>query len=474
LARAAELSKTTLKVNKIKFNSYQKAAVKLVSEFKSRGFETYWVGGAVRDLLLKRQNFDIDMATAAIPSKTKKILSQLGMHFFTVGEKFGTIVTEIRGRKIEITSFRSEQNYKDSRHPSMVRFGIKPAEDVRRRDFTINALLFDPTENELIDHVGGLKDLKARRLKFVGNAATRIKEDPLRSLRAVRFATILNFKIAQNDFNQIKKQATLINKISGERIKQEIDKLLDSDNFIVGLKLLDSSGLLGQIFPELEQLKTVKQSKNYHAEGNVFKHSFLVLENLRGADLDLRWAALLHDIGKFGSAKKTLKEGRRHISFHGHAQIGAEMFLKIARRLHFSKQQAQKIFYLINRHMDLRPIENIQEKTLIRWAKEPWFIDLLKLRIADSLGAKQTDLFGRVVKKEMRDWFAVFPKIKRWQKVKSKKIVDGADVMKILKLEPSKKVGEILEEVEILQKQGKIKNRQQGITFIKSLDSQSG
>lgn len=457
-------------ISKFKFDSYQKAAVRLCKELQSRGFSAYWVGGAVRDMALGRAHFDIDIATSAKPEDVKKACAKAGFRTYALGERFGAIGAAAAGRIFEITSMRAESGYEDFRHPSQVRFGVDLKTDAARRDFTVNAIYFDPVSMQLLDPCGGLKDLKLQRLRFVGTASKRIKEDPLRLLRAVRFAAELNFKISAKDFTQIKRCAPLILKISGERVRQELDKIMAGKNFLRALRLLDQSGLLAQILPEVEILKAVKQSKNYHAEGNVFKHTFLVLEQLQDADRILRYAGLFHDIGKYATGVKTVKAGRPHISFHGHAQKSAELFGKIAKRLRFSREEASKIAYLLAHHMDLRPIETIRESTLIEWSKNPWFIDLIRLRIADSLGAWQTNLSGRVVKKEMQDWEKIIPKVKRWQKIQPPKILSGVDVMRVLKLRPGRRVGEILQQLEILQKQGKIKNRKQGITFLKSLD----
>jgi len=461
---------------KIQFKSdqFQKAAAALCAEFQNRGFEIYWVGGAVRDLILKRPNFDLDLATSASPAEIKRVARELGLRSFEIGEKFGTVGILLQGRRLELTSFRAEKGYVDSRHPSKVRFGVSAEFDAGRRDFTVNALFYDPVSGELKDFHGGLQDLAKKQLRFVGNAAKRIKEDPLRCLRAVRFATTLKFKIAPADLRAIKKSAALVKKISGERIKQELDKLLAVENFMHGIRLLDTSGLLAAIFPEVARLKKVRQSKNYHAEGNVFVHTMLVLENLQSEDLLMRYAGLLHDIGKYQMGRKTVKEGRPHISFSGHAQKSGEMILKIARRLHFSRTETQKLYYLALHHMDLRPIEMLRQATLIRWSKNPWFADLVRLRIADSLGAIQTSASGKVVKKEMGDWQRLLAKVKRWQKPQPEKIIDGRDVMRVLKLKPGKRVGEILDEIYILQRQGKIKTREQGITFLKSLDKRKG
>lgn len=446
-------------------------ASELCLHFQKLGFETYWVGGAVRDMVMGHEISDVDFTTQAKPEEIKRILAKAGLRFFDVGEKFGTIGTILPEGKVEITTFRSESEYKDSRHPKKVKFELDVLKDLQRRDFTVNALLFDPANGEVIDHVGGLADIKRKELKFVGEANKRIKEDPLRLLRAVRFAAKLNFKIA--NLSVVKKNATLIKKTSAERIKEELDKIFGDPNYLAGILLLDATGLLKVLFPEVDNLKKVKQTKLFHAEGSAFQHTTLALEFAKDYDLDLRYAVFLHDIGKVSTGKKVMRNGRLHMSFLGHAQKGAAMFLKISKRLRFSAKQTSKIHYLIFHHMDLLHLERIYKKTLIKWARKPYFTDLIRLRIADSLGAVMTDEKGKAIKKDMTDWWKLIKfaeKVSTFEKIS---LATGDDVMKILKLKPGPKVGKILSGLKEKQIAGKIKNREQALLYVKSLDNKT-
>ena len=480
-----------LKLKKIKLDKFQKQAAQLCKKLQLKARKTFWVGGAVRQMLLakgdlsKNLDLDIDMATEATPRAVKRMLNSLGIRFFDVGEKFGTIgaILPVAGggkdkvaarqlRKIEITTFRVEQDYLDFRHPDKVKFISIPELDAKRRDFTINAMMFDPAKGEVSDFFTGLEDLKAKKIRFVGEAGRRIKEDPLRMLRAVRFATILNFKINPKDFLAIKKHAKLIGKIAGQRIKQELDKIVGDINFVSGIKLLDEAGLLKEIFPELHALKKVQQSKDFHAEGNAFKHSLRTAENLKGAELELRYAALLHDIGKAKTSHKGFRNGRAHVSFHGHAKAGAEMFKRIAKIIVFTKDQSRTIYDLILHHMDFLYPDKISKATLDRWNSKLDFTELIKLRVADNIGSLMTDKRGKVIKENQKPWLLL---MRRLKKAKSKpslaKIISGHDVMRVLKIKPGKEVGKILGKVLAAQKRGKIKNKKQGITFLKSLDN---
>jgi tRNA nucleotidyltransferase/poly(A) polymerase len=485
----------------LNFSKFQKQAQKITRQIQLRSPKTFWVGGAVRDLLLGRESYDIDIATEATPKSVKRILLKMGLRFFDVGEKFGTIgailpekrITAAAAktvkltRKIEITTFRGEKGYADFRHPNKLKFISIPELDAKRRDLSINAIFFDPTTKRLIDYNGGLEDLKNKKIRFIGSAEKRITEDPLRVLRAIRFAAILDFNILPKDFAQIKKYAHLLKKVSGTRVKEELDKIMSSQNSVAGIKLLDKSGLLREIFPEIVRLKKARQSKDVHAEGDVFKHTLLALENLNNlffkstnqlseaaasSHLALRYAVLFHDLGKFGTAKKIIKNGRMRISFYGHEKLGANVFKNIAKRIPFSKEDFKKINYLISHHISLYDIEakKFSQKAFLNWAQKPYFPDLIKLLIADRLAATKKDLRGRKIKKDLSAWFRLLKKAEAWKSYKAPKIVSGNDVMKILKIKPGKKVGEILEKIFALQKSGKIKSRQQAITFLRSLD----
>ena len=252
-------------MKKFIFDPYQKQALKICVALNNAGYKAYWVGGAVRDMLLQRPNFDIDIATDANPQKVKRVLKALNFTFFSIGEKFGTIgaiaknknrpAKNLLPKAIEITTFRSEQNYADFRHPKKVRFVSSAETDAQRRDFTINALYFDPQTFEILDYVNGLIDLKAQKINFVGRPEKRIIEDPLRTIRAVRFAAELEFKIDPKSAAAIRKYRRLINKVSWQRVRIELDKIMLSKNRAVGIALLYKLGLFDALYSELDRDK---------------------------------------------------------------------------------------------------------------------------------------------------------------------------------------------------------------------------
>lgn len=459
-------------LNKVKYTSAQRLANKICRGLQASGFEAYWIGGAVRDLILKKESStDIDIATSAKPPQIKPILKKLSLRFFDVGEKFGTIGTQTKYGNIEITTFRKETGYSDSRHPNKVTFLNSAFEDSARRDFTVGALYYNPKTREVLDFHDGLKDLKNKTLRFILSSEQRIKEDPLRMLRAVRFASTLGFVIAKKDAAAIKKNASLIQKISGERIKQELDKIILSKNNIFGMQLLSNLNILKHVLPELDRLKKVLQSKDFHAEGNAFIHSLLTLGNIKEGDTVLRYAALFHDIGKFGMGKKVIKHGRRHISFIGHGPRGAEIFQEIAKRLRFASVDKSRIEYLIKHHMDLMHLERMNPKNIQKLAKNKEFRDLVRLRIADNLASYLTNIRGKVMREDMSPWLKLFKVADHVEKQQQIKLISGHDVMRVLKIKSSPKVGAILERIKNMQIRGKIKTRKQALAALQKLDN---
>jgi tRNA nucleotidyltransferase/poly(A) polymerase len=453
---------------------YEREARRILTEIRKRGYEANFVGGSVRDMLLGRDLKDIDLNTSAKTEKIKGILKQLGLPFFDLGEKFGTIGTLVKGGKVELTTYRSENSYSDFRHPDRVNFIDSLEEDLRRRDFTINALIYDPESRTVTDYVGGLTDLKAKRIVFIGEASVRIKEDPLRMLRAIRFATVLRFKIDVEALAAIKKHAKLIKKISGERIKEELDKVFSDQNYLHGFDLLDKSNLLKYILPEVDNLKKVVQSNDVHAEGNAFVHSRKVLSFMKNETLKLKFAGLFHDIGKYGTASRRMVDGRKRISFFGHAQKGEKMFQDIAKRYHFTRKERESISFLIKHHMDILHPEALSQKTIIKWAKKPYFEELIKLRIADTRASFMTDKEGKMIRKNFSSLYNLLEFGKEVQRVNSKKILSGDEVMMITGLKQGIEVGTLLFKLEEMQLNGKIKNKLDAKKFLKSLDKRKG
>lgn len=416
---------------------------KILEKIAKSGFEVAIVGGAVRDLLNGKNPSDWDFATNAKPEEIQKLFKN---SFYN--NKFGTVGIPIDDETIiQITTYRSEEKYSDKRHPDVIKWGKSLAEDLKRRDFTINAmgLIYQRSKIkdqnlELVDPFDGQADLKNKLLRSVGDPNERFSEDALRLLRAIRFATILDFKIEPKTLAEIKKNADLLSKISGERIREELFKIIGSNKPADGIMLARDAGLLKIFLPELENCFAVEQkSPKRHHIFDVGTHNVMSLANCPSSDTITRFATLLHDIGKAKVAKVT-QEGVR--TFYNHEVVGGRMVLLIAKRLQLSREQRDKLFKLVRFHQ-FTVNENQTDKALRRFIRNigvDYIEDMMDLRVGDRLGGGlqqpegwRLKLFRQRLKEVMKKPFTV----------KDLKI-DGNDVMKTLNIKPGPEVGKIL------------------------------
>ncbi|HVV46887.1 MAG TPA: CCA tRNA nucleotidyltransferase, partial [Bryobacteraceae bacterium] len=299
-------------------------ATAIVQKLRDNGYLAYLTGGCVRDLLLGREPSDFDVTTSAQPDALLGLFPEASQ----VGAHFGVVIVHRDGAEVEVATFRSDLQYRDGRHPDGVSFETNPEKDVLRRDFTINALLLDPLTGEVLDFAGGQADLKARRIRAIGDPERRFGEDHLRLLRAVRFAARLGFEIEPATFAAIRRLAPLIRNISPERVRDEIAKILTEGAARRGFELLDASGLLGEVLPEVAALKGVAQPPQFHPEGDVWTHTLMMLQGLREPSITLALGVLLHDIGK----PATFRVAER-IRFDGHVEKGIEIARALLTRL---------------------------------------------------------------------------------------------------------------------------------------------
>ncbi|MBI4050448.1 MAG: CCA tRNA nucleotidyltransferase [Candidatus Doudnabacteria bacterium] len=449
----------------------------IVRILRKAGFEAFIAGGAVRDAVLTRPIKEIDIATAATPDIVKKLFRKT----IPTGEKHGTVTVyphfispyfrkrkqgeKERGSGYEVTTFRKEGPYRKHRWPTRVKFLKSAEEDAKRRDFTVNALFYDPETREVLDYINGIADISHRRIRFIGNPEDRIREDALRLLRAVRFATILQFDLARETQKAIKKNARLIAKISAERVKQELDKILISPRASVGFGLLDIVGLLALVLPEIKNLQGVSQPKNQHSEGDVYTHSLLALEGLdEHYDLATRYAVLFHDIGK--AKTREIRDGK--ITFYNHQNIGADMAGKICKRLRFSKADTEKIAWLVKNHMVPNDFAQMRLGTRRKWGLSPHFQDLLLLYKADAQASLPSSGKPDTNPVAYREGLKILKEIKEHPELK-KPLISGNDVMKVLKIKEGPLVGKILRQVEEKKLAGKIKTKAQALDFLKNL-----
>ncbi|MEP6956488.1 MAG: CCA tRNA nucleotidyltransferase [Chthoniobacterales bacterium] len=351
-------------------------ARQIVARLAAHGHRAYFAGGSVRDLVRGVPPKDIDIATDARPEQVQKIFPRT----YAVGAHFGVIVVLQDALQFEVATFRSDGAYIDGRRPEEVHFST-PEQDAARRDFTINGMFFDPVANEVIDFVGGRADLAARVIRAIGDAEQRFAEDRLRLLRAVRFATTLGFEIEAKTWGALVANAPSIGQISAERIREELVRIFLSPQRVRGWDLLDASGLMRVILPELEALKGCEQPPQFHPEGDVFQHTRLMLELLPPqVSLPLVCSVLFHDIGKPPTA--TVDETGR-IRFNGHDRVGAEMTEALMLRLRFSRAEIDATVEAVRQHMVFKDVPNMRVAKLKRFMARSNFEDELELHRVD-------------------------------------------------------------------------------------------
>ena len=346
-------------------------------------YQALLVGGCVRDLLLGRQATDYDVATDATPEQVMKLFpGSIG-----VGAEFGVVLVPQDGTKVEVATFRSDVGYSDGRHPDGVVYSTSPKEDVQRRDFTINGLLMRHDTGEVLDFVGGEADLRAGVIRAIGEPDRRFREDKLRLMRAVRFAARLAFRIEPETFLAIRRHAFEVTRVSAERLRDELTKLLTEGAARRGFELLDQTGLLGAVLPEIRAMKGVEQPPQFHPEGDVWVHTLMMLERLpAGCSPTLAWGVLLHDVGKPASFKPASETGDR-IRFDGHVEVGVRMGQEICRRFRFSKEETAQITSLIANHMRFKDVDQMRPSTLKRFLRLSQFAEHLELHRLDCLSS---------------------------------------------------------------------------------------
>lgn len=421
----------------------------ILNKFTQAGFQIYIVGGAVRDLLMRNEVSDWDFTTDAHPEEILKLFPQ-GFY----DNKFGTVGLETKLGIFEITTMRKEGIYKDYRHPTQVGWTNKIEEDLARRDFAINALALT-ADNQIVDPFEGQTDIKNKIIKTVGDPSQRFKEDALRLMRAIRIAAQLKFEIDAKTMGAIKENAHLIKEIANERIRDELFKILSSDDPYEGIVKLKETGLLQIILPELQScFGIVQEGPKHDRVYDIGEHSLLTLKFTPSADSLIRFAALLHDIGKVETVK-TAPDG--NVTFYNHDVAGGQLSFKIAKRFNLSKKQTDKLYRLIRWHLftvDERQTDSAIRRFIKNVGVEN-IDDMMALRIGDRLGGGtqkavswRMEEFTERIKEVLKKPFSI-----------SDLKVNGNDVMKELNIKPGPRVGEILQKLfeEILEDPSKNK-----------------
>ena len=437
-------------------------AIDIVRTLRERGYQAYFNGGCVRDLLLEREPADYDVATDATPQQVMNIFPRT----LAVGAQFGVVLVPCSSAEsevasegasrstVEVATFRCDVGYSDGRHPDEVRFTKDPREDVQRRDFTINGMLLDPLRDEILDFVGGREDLKAGVIRAIGEPSRRFAEDKLRMLRAVRFAARFDYKIDPATFAAIQQLAPQIRQVSQERIREELTKMLTEGRARRAFLLLDESGLLREVLPEISAMKGVEQPPQFHPEGDVFVHTLLLLEKLpAGSSKTLAWGALLHDVGK----PPTFRVAPDRIRFDGHVDVGVKMAAEICRRLRFSNDETDQILALVHNHMRFAQVRQMNESTLKKFLRLPKFGEHLELHRMDVLSSNGILDAYEYARERMN---SIPP-----EAIRPQPLVTGDDLI-AAGYEPGPRFKEILDAVEDAQLDGKLTSREAAIEYV--------
>jgi len=428
---------------------------------RGAGHQAYLVGGCVRDILLGRAAADYDVATDATPDRVQ----QLFPHNLAVGAQFGVIlVTEDSGTgepaQVEVATFRSDIGSSDGRHPDRVVYASSPEEDVKRRDFTINALLLDPENGQVLDFVGGRDDLRAGIIRAIGRPLDRFREDKLRMVRAVRFAARFRHAIEASTFLAIPTLAPEIHQVSAERLRDELSKILTDGAARRGFELLDETRLLRELLPEIAQMKGVEQPREFHPEGDVWTHTLMMLERLpHPCSVTLAWGVLLHDVGKPPTFRPPSGPNGR-IRFDEHAEVGTRMAEQICRRFRFSNNDTAQIAALVANHMRFKDVSGMKPSTLKRFVRLDRFPEHLELHRLDCSSSHGNLDNYQLVERFLTKTSAL--------EVRPPRLVSGEDLIE-LGLAPGPAFGKILEAVEEAQLNGTLETRESAIQFVQEI-----
>ena len=425
-------------------------AADIVRRLRAAGHEAYLAGGCVRDRLLGRAPLDWDVATSARPEAVRALFPRT----VPVGAQFGVILVVEDGARFEVATFRSDDAYLDGRRPSAVHFG-SARDDAGRRDFTINALFEDPLTGEVHDFVGGVADLRAGVIRAIGDANARIAEDRLRMLRAVRFAARLGFRIDSATHTAIVTAAPTLGDIAAERIGDEIVKTLTEGGARRGFELLAETGLLPVVLPEVDRMRGVQQSPDYHPEGDVWQHTLSLLQQLpAGAPETLALGALLHDVAKPQCAGR---KGER-ITFYGHPALGADLAVAICQRLRRSRTTWERVDYLVRHHLRLTQAPEMRLATLKKMLAEEGFEELCRLARLDALASNRDLRYVLFCERRRAEL--------RAEELQPPRLLTGADLL-TMGYAAGPRIGEILRMLEDAQLEGEVTSRAAAETFVR-------
>jgi putative nucleotidyltransferase with HDIG domain len=396
----------------------------------------------VRDFLMGHVPKDYDVATSARPEELRHLFPGAD----SVGAHFGVVLVHNDSAQVEVATYRSDLEYTDGRRPDGVHFENDPRQDALRRDFTVNALFLDPFSGEILDFTGGRADLEAKQIRAIGDPEARFREDHLRLLRAVRFAARTGFEIESETLTAIRTLAPLIQSVSAERVRDELARILTEGGARRGFELLDSTGLLHQILPEVAAMKGVEQPPEFHPEGDVWTHTLIMLDGLDTPSIGLALGVLLHDVGKPPTFHAPVKSTDR-IRFDGHVEKGVEIAHAILTRLRFPNSVTETAEALVANHMKFMDVPKMKESTLKRFLRLPDFEDHMVLHRLDCLSSHGGLENYEYVRQKQRE---VPP-----EQLKPQPLITGRDLI-AAGYRPGPRFGTVLREIEDAQLEGRI------------------
>lgn len=425
-----------------------KTVCKLIQD---KDFKAVFAGGCVRDRLLCKEPHDFDIATSAMPDEVMSIFP--GSR--EVGKAFGVVLVRFGNYEFEVATFRLDGEYTDGRHPEYIKFTTM-AEDASRRDFTVNAMFYDPVSDTTHDFFRGQRDLREGLIRFVDDPVKRVREDKLRMLRFCRFASRPGFWASAAGVMVVKAFAKEIHNISPERIREELMKMLSGSEPRKMMELLLSTGLLREILPEVAALKGTEQSPIHHPEGDVWEHTVIAMEQLGDASPLLKLAAMLHDIGKVPCFK--VEDGK--IKSHGHDKVGAKMADEIMRRLKFSTVEREHVVALVRDHMKVHEVKKMKKSTMKKLLSSSHADDLIKLGKADAFGRHFEDGQGWELLQKFQD---------EWEpeEIKPEPLLTGKDLIE-MGLRPGPLFGVMLSALQDAQLEERITSKEEALEFVRA------
>lgn len=433
----------------------RQSAERICARLQAAGYQALFNGGCVRDIIMGRPAYDYDVSTDATPDE----VLQLFPESIPVGVQFGVVIVVEDAVQVEVATFRSDIGSADGRHPERVEFSKSPEEDVRRRDFTINGLLMNPRGAHVLDFVGGRADIRDKVVRAIGDPELRFEEDKLRMLRAVRFAARFGYAIEADTWAAIRKLNHEIRQVSRERIRGELSKMLREGEARRAFELLDETGLLREVLPEVSRMKGVAQPPQFHPEGDVWTHTLLMLEKLPPQVPEtLAWGVLLHDVGKPPTFRPPSGPGDR-IRFDEHVRVGVKIAEEICDRLRFSKEDTGQIAALVDNHMRFKDVPGMRDSTRKRFARLPHFEQHLELHRLDCLSSH-----GNL---ETYDFVKEFLANTPAEAVQPHRLITGED-LKTMGFRPGPAFKEILASIEDAQLEGKIATREEALDLVRS------